>query len=68
METGIKLFLSPVVFAIGFLWPLFAQTLIALELAAGQFAWLVAFMIAAILGTVAQVRGSWIWLRSGAEI
>ncbi len=64
MQTVIKMLLSPMAFAIGFLWPLITQSLIALETTTSfSHALLAGGAVAIALGVVAQVRGSWIWIR-----
>ena len=64
MELFFKILLSPMTFAIGFLWPLFTQSIIALEwLPAGWTAVAVGATVAISFGLMAQLRGSWIWVR-----
>ena len=59
METLIKVLLSPMAFAVGFLWPLSAQTFIALELMAnGWQVYVVTGLIALAFGLMAQIRGA----------
>ena len=60
----IGLFLSPIVFSIGFLTPLLAQVILAVntELSA-LIAYGVGFAVSVSFGIMAQVRGSWIWVR-----
>ena len=48
---------GPLLFAAGFLWPLFAQVLIRLDVADPYLA---AAPVALVLGGVAQVRGQWL--------
>ena len=51
-------------FAIGFLWPLATQAMIAVELIpAGWTAILVGAAITIPFGLMAQFRGSWIWVK-----
>jgi hypothetical protein len=60
----LKLLFSPLAFAVGFLWPLFTQILIAAGLSQpGWFAMSVGAAIAISLGVMAQVRGSWLWIK-----
>ena len=64
MQTAIKLILSPLAFAIGFLWPLITQVLVAADLMpAGWPAIAAGAAIALTLGVIAQLRGSWIWIK-----
>ena len=64
MQTVVKALLSPMAFAIGFLWPLITQALIATGyLPGGWSAVAVGAAVALPLGVIAQLRGSWIWIR-----
>ena len=64
VELIIKLILSPLAFALGFIWPLITQSLVALQwLPAGPSAVLAGALVATTLGLVAQFRGSWIWVK-----
>ena len=64
MQQLVTALLSPMAFAIGFLWPLATQTLLALEvMTVGWQALLLGAVIALPLGAIAQVRGSWLWIR-----
>lgn len=54
---------GPLIFAVGFLWPLFAQII-------GLADWVppfglspleMAFLLAMAFGLMAQVRGTWLW-------
>ena len=64
MKHIFGLLLSPMAFAIGFLWPLVTQLTIALGLAApGWAAIAVGATVAIPLGLMAQRRGSWIWIK-----
>ena len=55
---------SPMFFGLAFLTPLVAQTLIALDWPnAGVDPLWVGLMIGGGLGLMAQLRGSWFWLR-----
>ena len=65
MQQAIKFFFSPVAFAIGFLWPLVAQVLIATgTLPATWTTWLIAALIVIPFTASAQLRGSWLWIKS----
>lgn len=60
-----KVLLSPTVFAIGFLWPLWATVLHRLAwFEAGEQTWLIAAIILIPFTLMAQFRGSWIWFKS----
>ena len=64
METVLKFLLSPWAWAMGFLWPLATQTLIAAELmASGLNAWAVGAAIALALALIVHFKGSWIWIK-----
>ena len=64
METVLKFLLSPWAWAIGFLWPLATQTLIAAKLmASGLTAWAVGAAIALALALIVHFKGSWIWIK-----
>lgn len=64
IETLIKLLFAPLTFALLFLAPLFAQVLDALALSLPVASNLtIAFIVAGAWGLVAQLRGSWIWLK-----
>ena len=64
MQFLVKALLSPMAFAVGFLWPLATQALVATDLvAAGWTAVAAGAAIALPLGIMAQIRGSWIWIR-----
>ncbi|MEL7480319.1 MAG: hypothetical protein AAGJ29_02045 [Pseudomonadota bacterium] len=56
--------IGPLIFAAGFLWPLLAQLLIesGWSMPAGISPLVTAGITAALLGIIAQVRGSWLWL------
>lgn len=64
MEKFFKLLLSPMAFAMGFLWPLITQSLVALGYF--EFGWQV-FTIGAVIafgfGSMATIKGSWIWIK-----
>ncbi len=62
--NAIKLLFMPITWAIGFLLPLFAQSILALDLTDSVVAaYTTAALVALPLGLVAQVRGSWIWVK-----
>ena len=64
MQLLIKIFLSPMAFAVGFLWPLVTQVLIAAEvMAPGLQTLLVSALIVLPFALMAQFRGSWIWIK-----
>ena len=64
MQQLIKFLFSPIAFALGFLWPLITQLLIATDMMpAGGQAILVGAAIALPWGLMAQLRGSWIWIK-----
>jgi hypothetical protein len=54
---------SPLAFAIGFLSPLIAQILSAVNDFAGINNLYIGLIIGISLGVMAQVRGSWIWVK-----
>ena len=61
---ALKLLLSPLAFAIGFLVPLLTQTLTALGLTpAGWHAWWIAVAIAVPFGLMAQFHGTWLGVK-----
>ena len=64
MEHILKLLLSPWAWAMGFLWPLATQTIIATELMeSGLTAWAAGAVIAMALAIIAHFKGSWIWIK-----
>ena len=64
MKTFISILLSPMAFAVGFLWPLTTQSLVALSLVeAGWTAISIGAVIALAFGTMAHLRGSWVWIK-----
>lgn len=64
MQQVLKIFFSPMAFAAGFLWPLTAQVLAATAIMApGWQLWLVAALIVAPFALMAQLRGSWLWIK-----
>ena len=64
MKRFFGVLLSPLAFATGFLWPLVSQTLVASGLlTAGWGAIALGAVLALPLGVMAQLRGSWVWIR-----
>ena len=64
MQRLLKIFFSPLVFALGFLWPLCAQIIIAADwVSAPATAYAIGAAIAIGWGLLAQLRGSWIWIK-----
>lgn len=64
MQQLIKFIFSPLAFALGFLWPLTTQLLIAGGvIPSGWTAIAVGAAIAIPWGVMAQIRGSWIWIK-----
>ena len=64
MKHIIGALLSPMAFAIGFLWPLTTQVLAATNaLPPGWNTMAVSAVIALAFGLLAQFRGSWIWIK-----
>ena len=60
----VKILFLPITWAIGFLWPLIAQALLALELSeTASAAYVVGGVVALVWGVMAQLRGSWIWVK-----
>lgn len=60
----IQIFFSPIGFAVGFLTPLLGQGLTHFNVIEKcELAYAIGFVIALSLGLIAQLRGSWIWLR-----
>ena len=60
----VKYLFSPLVFGLGFLAPLIAQTLTALDVSfLGTSNLVVGIVIGGLLGLIAQFRGSWIWIK-----
>lgn len=60
----IKYLFSPLVFGFGFLAPLIAQMLTALDVSLlGTTNLVVGVVIGGLLGLIAQFRGSWIWIK-----
>ena len=61
----LEIIFSPIVFSIGFLAPLIAQVLLASNMVGGQtLAYGIGLGIGIAVGIIAQVRGSWIWVKS----
>lgn len=64
MTQFFRFLLSPTAFAVGFLWPLLSQSLVALNFVApGWIAIVAGAAIAIPFGLMAHFRGSWIWIR-----
>ncbi len=64
MKYLITALLSPMAFALGFLWPLASQLLLGTQLLPSETsAWVVGALLTWPLGWVAQLRGSWLWIR-----
>lgn len=64
MQAVIKLLLSPQAFAVGFLWPLATQALLATGLmASGWQVWIAGALIVFPFLIMATFRGSWIWIK-----
>ena len=60
----IELLLSPIAFSIGFLAPLLAQILLAINTELGTpVAYGTGLAISISFGIVAQTRGSWLWIK-----
>ena len=59
---ALKLLFSPIVFAIGFLTPLFAQSLTAAGVSIeGVPNLYIGLAVALAFGITAQIRGGWLW-------
>ncbi len=54
---------SPVVFGLGFIAPLVAQTLTRLDVSMGIENVYVGLIVGLSLGLMAQFRGSWVWMK-----
>ena len=64
MQTLFKILLSPMAFAVCFLWPLITQSLEALAWTNSEMlAITIGGVFAIAFGAMAQLRGSWIWLK-----
>ena len=60
----IELFLSPIAFSIGFLAPLLAQVMLAMNTQLSTpVAYGTGLAISISFGMVAQSRGSWLWVK-----
>ncbi|MFP6802502.1 MAG: hypothetical protein VCA12_05100 [Pseudomonadales bacterium] len=60
----IELFLSPIAFSIGFLAPLLAQVMLAMNTQLSTpVAYGTGLAISISFGIVAQSRGSWLWVK-----
>ena len=60
----IELFLSPIAFSIGFLAPLLAQVMLAMNTELSTpVAYGTGLAISISFGIVAQSRGSWLWVK-----
>ena len=60
----IALLFKPITWAIGFLLPLIAQVLLALDVTTSSLgAYGFAAVVAILWGLMAQFRGSWIWVK-----
>ncbi len=60
----VPVFFSPMIFAIGFLTPLIAQLLEVFNAPTfGFHPLVVGFLIGGLFGLMAQIRGSWIWIK-----
>lgn len=64
MQHIIKFLFSPLAFALGFLWPLTTQVLLSSAIVeASGLAISIGAVVAIGWGLMAQVRGSWIWIK-----
>ena len=64
VETLIISLLSPMAFAVGILMQFLAQTMIALGfMSNGWQVYAVSALLAMTFGLMAQLRGSWIWVK-----
>ena len=59
----IGLLFSPIVFGIGFVAPLVAQILNRLDVTMGIENLYVGLIVGLLLGLMAQLRGSWVWVK-----
>jgi len=65
MQAALKILMSPMVFAVGFLIPLFTQSLTAMGISPfGVEPIFIGIITGIALGVMAQIRGSWIWVKS----
>ena len=61
---AIRVLFMPVTWAIGFLLPLFAQSILAMNLTESiATAYLAGALVALPWGVMAQIRRSWIWVK-----
>ena len=61
---AIKFLFSPIVFGLGFIGPLIAELISLSNLGLPAGAPLIAgLMLGGILGVLAQIRGSWVWVK-----
>lgn len=63
MQTLIRVLLAPLTFALGFLWPLITQSLLAATELGQSAAILIGAVIATAFGLMAHLRGSWLWIK-----
>lgn len=63
MQKLIKGYFSPLLFGLAFLAPLIAQSLTALGISAGAPALGIGLAVGGVLGLMAQLRGSWLWVK-----
>jgi hypothetical protein len=63
MQKLIKGYFSPLLFGLAFLTPLIAQSLTALGISTGTPALITGLAIGGGLGLMAQLRGSWLWVK-----
>ena len=64
VEKFLKVLFSPVVWSLAFVWPLGAQIMLSSGVLADTgYAYGIAGVVALSLGLMAQLRGSWIWLK-----
>lgn len=64
MQVVLKFLLSPIAFALGFVWPLLTQSLLHSGwIVDTTQALIIGGVIAITFGIVAQLRGSWIWIK-----
>ncbi len=64
MQTALQFLLSHFFWGVVFLWPLTSQLLLQTGwVSSVQTAYLIGAMVAIPWGVMAQLRGSWIWLK-----
>ena len=63
LQKIITIFLSPLTFALGFLSPLIAEVLTLLEFSSSLPNIAIGLGIGCSLGLMAQIRGSWLWVK-----